>query len=366
MSGIDASGLTGRVPADALPPRVGISSLSPSQFGIKQIPHRAVAAARRALSPRRTRANLRQQVRSGRKVLVAGWFGWSGHGATAGDVLACQVVCEWLHAAGRPFDVASLLPSLGGVDWRQVDPAAYSDVIFVCGPVGPQTPLSNLLERFSSSRHLGVDLTMLEPLAVWNPFEALIERDSDEVSRPDLSFAAAHRQVPILGVVLVEPYIPEYAGRDMQAEARAAVAGLINSREAAVVEIDTRLEANARGLRTADEVASLIARMDAVVTTRLHGLALSIKNGVPALAIDPVSGGAKIRQQAEAIGWPHVVTADQLGSTDLDAKLAECLTPQARDLARACSSRAVDGVEAIHAQFLALLEAPARATSVGV
>ena len=335
------------------------------------MPHRAMYAARRALS-RRTKTERQWRVcpeetvlAPGGTVLVAGWFSWSGHGATAGDVLACQVVCRWLHAAGRAFDVASVLPSLGGVDWRHVDPSAYSDVIFVCGPVGPQGTFSNLLERFPSSRHLGVDLTMLEPLETWNPFDVLIERDSNVTSRPDLSFAAEPRQVPILGVVLVEPYAPEYEGRDMQSEARAAVERLINSREAAVVEIDTRLEQNARGLRTADEVASLISRMDAVVTTRLHGLVLAVRNGVPALAVDPVSGGAKIRQQAEAIGWPYVVTAEELASTDLSAALDACLTPQARELARVCASRAIQNVEAIHAEFLAALDAPTSGTSVG-
>ena len=265
-----------------------------------------MAATRKALHRDRNGIKPLPQPRSTGKALVAGWFSWRDHGATAGDVLACEVVCKWLHADGRPFDVASLLPSLPGVDWREVEPAAYSDVIFVCGPVGVKTALPSLLARFAASRHIGVDLTMLDPLAAWNPFDVLIERDSDLASRPDLSFVAEQRHVPVLGIVLVEPYTPEYPTRDRQVEARAAVARLINGREAAVVEIDTRLERNPRGLRTAAEVANLISRMDAVVTTRLHGLVIAIKDGVPALAIDPVSGGAKIAQQAGAIGWPYV------------------------------------------------------------
>lgn len=50
-------------------------------------------------------------------------------------------------------------------------------------------------------------------------------------------------------------------------------------------------------------------RMDAVVTTRLHGMVFALKN-VPALAVDPIRGGAKILRQAEAIGWPVVFVAD--------------------------------------------------------
>lgn len=33
----------------------------------------------------------------------------------------------------------------------------------------------------------------------------------------------------------------------------------------------------------------MLRRLDVVVTTRLHGLVLALKNGVPALAVDPVA-----------------------------------------------------------------------------
>jgi hypothetical protein len=59
------------------------------------------------------------------------------------------------------------------------------------------------------------------------------------------------------------------------------------SGEVAAVPIDSRLDVNKAGLRTPAEVESSIARMDVVLTTRLHGTALSLKNGVPVVAIDP-------------------------------------------------------------------------------
>ena len=359
MSGVDACDDGQRVPPDALPPRAGISGLSPAPSALERLSRRAARAVR--FGPRRRDGDFLRPAPEARgdRVLVAGWFSWAGRGATAGDVQACEVVCHWLTGAGRVYDVASVLPSLPGVDWRQVDPAQYSDVVFVCGPVGRQAAPSSLLGRFSSSRHIGIDLTMLEPVASWNPFDVLIERDSDLASRPDLSLAAATRQVPVIGVVLVEPYEPEYGARDRQSSARDAVQRLIDSRDAAIVEIDTRLERNGRGLRTAEEVATLIARMDAVVTTRLHGLVLALKAGVPALAIDPVAGGAKIRQQAEALGWPHVRVADELVDADLSAALDACLTEGARALARACAARALDEIDQIRSGFLAALTASA-------
>ncbi len=69
--------------------------------------------------------------------------------------------------------------------------------------------------------------------------------------------------------------------------------------------VDTRLaDADWRSPATAAQVEAVIARADVVVTTRLHGLVLALKNGVPALAIDPVAGGAKVAAQAAAWGWP--------------------------------------------------------------
>lgn len=38
----------------------------------------------------------------------------------------------------------------------------------------------------------------------------------------------------------------------------------------------------------------------------MHGLALALKAGVPALGVDPVAGGGKVSRQAEALGWPAV------------------------------------------------------------
>lgn len=125
-------------------------------------------------------------------------------------------------------------------------------------------------------------------------------------------------QVLLVGVVLVDPQ-REYRDRAMHAVANEAIQRLIAAREVAAVPIDTRLDVNRTGLRTPPEVESLIARMDVVVTTRLHGTVLALKNGVPSVAVDPIAWGAKIRRQAETVGWPVVFTADTL----TDAALQE-------------------------------------------
>jgi hypothetical protein len=289
------------------------------------------------------------------RTLVAGWFSFEQMGATAGDLLARDVACSWLDEAGRPYDVAHAPPFSGGVDWRSVDPARYSELIFVCGPFGNGSPLTELLQRFSGVRLIGVDLTLLEPLEAWDPFDLLLERDSSRTTRPDVSFLSDAPLVPVLALCLIHPQ-PEYGERDAHARANAALRRLPAGREAATVEIDTRLDENTTGLRTPAEVESLLARMDVVLTTRLHGMVLALKRGVPAVVVDPVAGGAKITRQAQTIGWPYVFAADATDE-DLSAALDECLAAPARERARACAERARARLAETRAAFLAALSA---------
>jgi polysaccharide pyruvyl transferase WcaK-like protein len=98
--------------------------------------------------------------------------------------------------------------------------------------------------------------------------------------------------------------------------------------------------------------------MDMLVTTRLHGAVLALKNGVPVLAIDPESGGAKIQRQMKTIGWPIVFTVDRLTDEELRNALEYCLTEEARDLARACGLRSAHEVASIGEEFIAALSNP--------
>lgn len=284
------------------------------------------------------------------KTLVAGWFSFENMGASAGDLLVRDLACEWLEEAGRSFDVAVAPPFEGGVDWRSVEPSEYSEVVFVCGPFGNGEPLTEFLPRFQDCRLLGLNLTLLQPLEEWNPFDLLLERDSSRTARPDLAFLSQRPRVPVVGVILIDAQ-PEYGERDLHEQADRAIQTMLESRELAVVRIDTRLDRNTSRLRSAASVESLIAHMDAVVTTRLHGLVLALKNGVPALAVDTVVGGAKITRQAETLGWPHVYPADA-SSDHLQRALDACLSDAARGQARIAADRARQALAEVAASFI--------------
>lgn len=297
------------------------------------------------------------------KILVAGWFSFEYSNVTAGDVMARDVVCEWLDRADYPYDVA-LAPSLkGGVDWRSVNPKDYTDVVFVCGPFPLDQLTVGFLEHFKDCRLLGLDLSMIEPVTSWNPFDVLFARDSSTNSHPDLTFLSHQTKVPIVGVILVHPQ-HEYGQRSKHDIANNAIKNLIDSREMVALQIDTGLDPNTTNLRTAAEVESLIAHMDVVVTTRLHGTVLALKNGVPVVAIDAISGGAKVSCQATTIGWDVVFSVDDLTEEKLQQAFDYCLTAEACSKAKTCRERAAKAVEQVRDEFITALGSSNSSTRV--
>jgi Polysaccharide pyruvyl transferase len=291
------------------------------------------------------------------RTMVAGWFSFKGMGTTAGDLLSLDLACEWLERAGHAYDVALVPPFAGGVDWRSVDPAAYSHFVFVCGPFPDIMPARQLLRRFNHCRLVGLNLSMIEPLDRWNPFDVVIERDSSSYARPDITFLSAQARAPVVGIVLVHPQ-PEYKDRGRHDLANRVIDQLVASRKMASVIIDTCLDSGGNTLRNPAEVESLIARMDVVVTTRLHGTVFALKNGVPAIAVDPIAGGAKIRRQAETIGWPIVFDVDGLTVETLQEAFDYCLTDSARRVAKECSERAMRVVESARDEFIHVMNSP--------
>jgi len=300
------------------------------------------------------------------KTLVMGWFSFEQADATAGDLIAKDVVCEWLESAGRTYEVALAAPFDGGVSLDSIDPGDYSHVIFVCGPFFK----NNLLRRFERSKLVGVNLSMVEPVEEWNPFDLLLERDSSQISRPDITFLAAGQSPlrepgdgPAIGVVRMDPEeVPADSGH--HEAANRAIGRILDSREGAS-SIDTRLDIpNRSGLRTPKEVEGMIASMDLVLTTRLHGLVLAIKNRVPAVAVDPIPGGGKLIRQAHSIGWPLVFGADAPKS-DLERAFDLCLTDEAVAMAERSRKVALDALADTRASFIEAMSAPSSGADWG-
>jgi hypothetical protein len=147
-------------------------------------------------------------------------------------------------------------------------------------------------------------------------------------------------------VCLVEPNI-----NALDTVANNVVQRLVGSREMSPVMIDTRLDANLTGLRTAAEVESLIARTDVIITTRLHGMVLALKHGVPAVAIDHNPRSRKVMRQATAIGWPQVFEVPGLDDADLVRALDYCLSHEGRAKAAECRDQALGLLQELQQEF---------------
>ncbi|MDQ3683655.1 MAG: polysaccharide pyruvyl transferase family protein [Bacteroidota bacterium] len=286
-------------------------------------------------------------------ILITGWFSYEDMGNTAGDMIARNMVCNWLDDANIPYDVAVSNPSLhpGGINLEEANPEKYTDLLFVCGPFGNGSPITELLIRFSRCRLIGVNLTLLEPLESWNPFTFLYERDSSAASNPDITLYAPNPKVPVVGVILITKQ-DEYGKRDVHQKANQAIEDLVRSREMSVVRIDTVLENNKGGLRTPGEIEALIARMDVVVTTRLHGTVLALKNGVPVIPIDPVAGGAKVTAQVKTLEWPFLFEGEHVSTAILQETFEYCLTKEARLKAAECAQKAIKRIEQIRHRLI--------------
>jgi Polysaccharide pyruvyl transferase len=240
------------------------------------------------------------------RVLITGWPSFLHGEATAGDVLAMAAVRDALAAAGIPGDLAwSPVFRPGGRTLDDAPPAAYSHLVFACGPAhGRQVEW--LHERYRCCYRIAVGVSVPDPASpAVTGFHAVFPRDSPgRPARADLAAAIAVPKVPVAAVILAGDQ-PEYGGRGRHAQLTAELTEWLATLDCARIPLDTRLAPGGwPGPATPGQVESAIARCDVVITTRLHGLVLALKNAVPVLAVDPVTGGAKVASQAAAWGWP--------------------------------------------------------------
>lgn len=260
------------------------------------------------------------------RVLVAGWFSFTEVIATVGDERAAEVVADWLGDAGVDHDVAWADYLHRGVDLAYVDPARYTHLVWVCGPLLHADLLAGLLDRFAAATRFAVGVSVVDA-AVADRFDAVWPRDHPgSAPRPDLAIVPA-REGPAVVATVFAPVQPEYGDRGRQEQVQAAVEQWIADRALGSFDVATDLLTPSGRPRRVGQVQAALARADVVVSSRLHGLVLGLGCGRPVVALDPVRGGAKVTAQAQALGWPVLLGADDVDADALDAALDRCLWP---------------------------------------
>jgi len=287
-----------------------------------------------------------------------------GHFSTVGDIECLQIVSRWLDQLGIPYDVAPYLETIrmaisGACDPRRVDPLTYSHLLVVCGPCWKDLFYRRQeidLAWFNHCIRIGINLTMIDPLEDWNPFDFLIERDSDRTSRPDLTFLETTPEVPVVGRCLIHKQ-KEFGERQRIKSAIQRINDLIDRRGLAVIDIDTRWppNLNTAGHKNPAQIAAIMKRIDVLLTNRLHGLVFAVKSGVPAIAVDSIAGGGKVTAQARAIGWPMVVEAEKATPEWMECALDWCLTIEAKEMVKACRENILEPLRAIEEDFFAAM-----------
>lgn len=327
-------------------PELRRPSPRPTRCGAKSSPSVTPGAPAPVLAAPRCACSL-----GGMRTLVVGWSSVLHGEATAGDVLAMDAVADALSTAGVPHDVAwsAVMCPPGGLRLDDADPSRYSHLVFVCGPATGHS-VAELHARFAHCRRIAVGVSVLDPGdPVTAGFHRVIARDHPGAeAHRDLAARPLPQLVPVLGVYLTSGQ-REYGSRRRHEQARAGLEAWLGRLDAARLPLDTRLDPRDWRLpATAAQVGSVVARLDAVVTMRMHGLVLALRAGVPALAVDPVAGGGKVSAQARAWNWPAVIGAEELDADVLDEQLRWCLSEDGRRSARARAAGTPSGFEQLY------------------
>ncbi|MPY42336.1 polysaccharide pyruvyl transferase family protein [Streptomyces phyllanthi] len=264
---------------------------------------------------------------------MTGWFSFRDGEATAGDVLALRRVEDVLREERLAYDIVwspGFRP--GDLDLERVRPRAYSHLVFVCGPLHGEQIVA-LHRRFRHCVRIAVGVSVIDgdDPAVTG-FHRVLARDAPGAEPvEDLAARAPSMAVtPVVGVLLTLGQ-GEYGELRRHGEVAAAVTRWLAGKDCARLELETRLDAHDWHLSaTPAQLQSVLARLDLVVTDRLHGLVLGLRAGVPVLAVDPVAGGAKVSAQARACGWPALVPAEHLHEGQLERWWGWCRSAAGR------------------------------------
>jgi len=296
-----------------------------------------------------------------------------GHFSTVGDIQCLEFVMRCLSKAGLSYDVSAF-----GADVRSAlkhsispemaEPRSYTHLVVVCGPCWPGLFQNHNfdIDQYKHCKRIGINLTMVEPLAQWNPFDALLERDSDAAARPDLAFLIETENVPVLGRCLIK-HQHEYDDRQRHGQVIDSINDLIERRRLPVIDVDTLWPraSNASSIESPAGVGALINAVDTLITNRLHGLVFALRYGVPVVAVDSVAGGDKVTAQARTLEWPVCLQANEATPEAMDAALDWCLTTDARAAAVRSRERAKHLLADIEHQIANILAPAKHQTAIG-
>lgn len=284
----------------------------------------------------------------GQLALVAGYFSFRDGYATFGDTEALRVVLDWLSEIGISYDIACD-PVNGhvGLNINELDPTPYDIFIYVCGPWKMDN--NNLLDKYSHCLKVGVNLSIEDMTS--NKFDLLYPRDTPDINNPDIVFSSKVDRLPLIGICLVHAQY-EYGDKQRHDKVINTVKEYLEVNRVASVNIDTLYLNNNSGISNAVSFENVVSRFDVVISSRLHGMVFSLKNGVPVVAIDSVFGGAKVTKQANALNWPIILNGGDITVEAIEEAVNQCLSSDIKALAKTIKSNATQKHHALKINFM--------------
>ena len=181
---------------------------------------------------------------------------------------------------------------------------------------------SRLIKKFHHCVKIGVNLSTFEDGT--SGFDYLLSRDNLVERNVDIAFGKKVIDIPVVGFLLIDRQ-KKYGFKQRHHYIRNVITKYIGRGNLAPIWLDTTIVNNYMDVENANQFESIIKRTDFVVTNRLHGVILSLKNGVPVIAIDPIEGGGKVTAQVMALGWPILIPAEKFNVETLDKNINLCL-----------------------------------------
>lgn len=262
--------------------------------------------------------------------LLVAWYGMFPGNGTIGDLLSVRAVTDFLLKNGYSVHTASAEPYAGlgetRVDWASVSPDRFDAVVFVCGPIARSHPLlPGFFSRFHACRKIGVGVSIFPAIHFnfFDPFDVVLAREGKPERFEDVALACASaNSIPkkeprdrnvTIGICLRgqqgEYGVENCLHRKTKSMALEAAEKILAERGGRISLIDNHLK---RSGIAPDQIVAKYAECDLLITSRYHGAMLAIGQQVPFIAIDQISGGAKLSSLLKDKPWPHLYKADRI------------------------------------------------------